>query len=83
MKLSKAQQEVVDKMQEGWELAISEGFYATSWIQKNGIGKGCESQDVRLSTAKCLANKCVVEVSGQRYPFTYYRLTEQYKNKPK
>lgn len=81
MKLSKSQQQVVDKMRDGWELGYSSGFFTRSWLQKNGIGKGGETINVRVNTFLLLRDKNVIEKSRSAYPTDVYRLTEQYKTK--
>lgn len=62
MKLSKAQQRVVDLMKEGWELAYdNRGFYAHCWLQKGGTGKGGPTEKVNFNTLYALKNRGIVK----------------------
>lgn len=71
MKLSKAQQEVVDKMREGWIL------HSTTALTKNGEKK----QFISRATYRALWNKEVIELEPGF--LSICRLTEQYKNEQK
>lgn len=74
MKLSKAQQEVVDKMREGWELHV----YSTNslWLCKDG--KRDLSHTVWYGTFFSLKEKGIIYQIPGGFPHVY-RLTEQYK----
>lgn len=75
MKLSKAQQEVVDKMREGWELRLREPDFP--YLHHGG------SINVNRSTFKALKYRSIIERCGTYINGYVYRLTEQYKNERK
>ena len=78
MKLSKAQQEVWDKINNGWELGRATGFHSYSMIQKGGIGKGGESIKIRTSTVFALVGKGLIErTPGHHFPTVTYRVIKQ------
>jgi hypothetical protein len=72
MKLSKTQQEIVDKMREGWELRLSESHKV--YLQKDGY-----KERARQDTFYSLKYRKVVEMGGTYMNGQIYRLTEQYK----
>lgn len=77
MKLSKAQQEVVDKMRDGWELF----FTSTAFVyMRHPFKKGY--LDVSYNTFRSLINRAVIHITDKTSP-QVYRLTEQYKNEQK
>ena len=54
-KLSPAQQNILNKMANGWELGVSHSIGARRcWLQQDGIGEGGKSEDVRYSTMEVL-----------------------------
>jgi hypothetical protein len=69
MKLSKAQQAVVGKMREGWEL------HTTTALTKEGT-----VQFISRATYNALWNKYVIELKPGS--LSICRLTEQYKTQP-
>lgn len=75
MKLSKVQQEVVDKMREGWELK----HYRIEDVATITNSKLQIADLVQLRTVSSLIKKRVIMEEGILY--TEYRLTEQYKPK--
>ena len=78
MKLSKAQQEIVDNMREHWDVHYNI-FFGTCWL-RNIICGGSKRIDKRVFTS--LKSKKVIEERGFMYPIRTYRLTEQYKTAP-
>lgn len=76
MKLTKAQQEIIDLLKNGWELGISAGFNARCWIQKGGIGRGGESKDIRHSTYTALRKAKAIKLVEQGYPTSKYAASE-------
>ena len=61
MKLSKAQQNVIDKMLDGWELGWSHSWGRSCWLQKGHIGEGGKSEDVKCSTAEALFKRGLIK----------------------
>lgn len=78
MKLSKKQQAVVDKMQQGWELYV----YSNNsiWLYKDG--KENLSSVVWYGTFFSLKEKGIIYQMMGGFPHVY-RLTEQNKNEQK
>lgn len=75
-KLSKTQQQVIDRLKEGWELASSMDMDPVVWLQENGIGKGGVSEKVRWGTLQSLLRLKVIRRSTREYPVTHYVLVE-------
>ena len=75
MKLSKVQQNVLDKMRDGWELGMSHSFGVNCWLQKDGIGKGGESEDIRYSTLSVLFQKKLIKQRGRTGLTMVFELT--------
>lgn len=74
MKLSKAQQEVVDRMREGWTLVYhGKGF----WTFRGIDGKRINEWGLTGAINALGRKKVIFEEHG------IYRLTEQYKNEQK
>lgn len=61
MKLSKVQQDVLDKMRNGWELGIDTALYEYYWMQQGGLGKGGKSQNVSKATVRALVNRNLIK----------------------
>lgn len=75
MKLSKAQQEVVDNMREQWDIHYNTVF-GTCWMRNILCGS---SKRIHPKVFASLEEKKVIERRGFMYPIRTYRLTEQYK----
>ena len=78
MKLLKRQQEVVDFLKEGWELAYCSGYSDFILFQKDGIGNGGESKKVNKNTLNSLYLKgiIVIDKNKQEISTTYYKLND-------
>jgi len=77
MKLSKTQSTVIKLMREGWEMGRSTSFNDNRiWLQKNGIGRGGETFEVRFNTYSALGNRELIKLKEQRFPTSLYELTE-------
>ncbi len=77
IKLSEPQQAVIYLMQEGWELGKSLTMDGRAWMQKNGLGKGGESKDVRTTTLFALVDRGLIEGKAREFPKQRYVLTEK------
>lgn len=77
MKLSKAQQEVVDKMRDGWIIRYGNFIGLVKEDTKQLWG------NIHPATFRALQKHGIVEYYKGEFPFSYYRLTEQYKNEQK
>lgn len=77
VKLSKTQQDVVDKMQSGWELGVSMGSETRCWLQKGRLGRGGETKTVHYNTFWSLWNKEIIVLVGLKYPLRRYKLVEK------
>lgn len=74
MKLSKAQQRVVNLMKEGWDLRSSKGFDPFAYLRE---GDGLRTKSVSMATLYALLDKRVIiriEASGNIYK---YKLNKQ------
>lgn len=61
MKLPERQREVLALLLTGdWEIGINRGLHVRAWIQKGGLGKGGESQDVNFNTFHSLYIKGLI-----------------------
>ena len=76
MKLSKAQSEILRMMATGWELGLSMTMDGGFWIQKGGLGRGGDSQNVHHGTAGALENRGLIERCEYSFPTQRLRLTE-------
>ena len=76
MKLTKTQQNVLDKMRDGWELGCSHSFGMHCWLQKGALGEGGESEDVRYSTLSVLFDKGLIKQRGREHGVMVFQLTD-------
>lgn len=76
IQLSKAQQEVVDKMKEGWRLDYNTNYGAVL------LSKSTEMSWIKINRRvfTCLESKKIIEKCGYSYPTRYFNLTEKYLN---
>ena len=79
MKLSKTQQEVINKMKDGWELGrTTMGLYSPRcWLQKGGLGKGGPTIDVSWATVKALHFHHQLISQIEDFPTIRYKLTQK------
>jgi hypothetical protein len=77
-KVTKAQQAVLDKMADGWELGYCQGARSPGrfWLQKEGIGRGGECINVRQNVWWNLLQKGLIRLRLDRFPFRYYERVE-------
>jgi hypothetical protein len=78
MQLSKAQSRVLQLLQEGWELGVSSGIVGNAWLQKNGLGRGGETEFVNYNTFHSLYKRGLIKVEkrkGDPFYLTRYILT--------
>ena len=67
MKLSKTQQNIIDKTNNGWALGTSQMVRSNrSWLQKGGLGRGGDTEDVSIATIRALLKK---ELLKSKYGF--------------
>ena len=74
-KLSPTQIEVLTLMNQGWELGRSEGFFESTWLQKDGLGKGGPTKRISIATLYSLVKKGYILHTKTIYPNNYYVLT--------
>ena len=74
MKLTNAQQRVLDKMYNGWELGQSTGINQRWWLQKDGLGRGGEVIEVNAITARWLWDKGFIKPCEWSFPTQHFRL---------
>jgi hypothetical protein len=77
MKLSKTQQEIVDRLNNGWELGAMSDMSGRCWIQKPGLGRGGESHNVSSATIHALVKKGVLVYGEYKYPWREIHLVEK------
>lgn len=73
-KMTKAQQEVIAMMCDGWELGVSTALYGRCWLQKGGCGKGGETKSVNRKTVAALRESGMIEIAERSFPTDKYRL---------
>lgn len=73
-KLSKAQQAVLDLMNDGWELGWGLDFHGRCWIQKGGVGFGGESKDISSATAYALRRDGHIVCVENKFPAARYHV---------
>ena len=79
MKLSKAQQAVVDLMREGWSLCKSTTFDGTAWLQERGCGRGGKTRNVNLNTFSALLDRGIIKRKQNGFPTSCYELAEEWR----
>lgn len=75
MKLTKAQGRVVARMKEGWELGWSNTMDGRVWLQKDGVGRGGETERVLSATAHALVKAGIIVCDKREFPTSKYRLS--------
>ena len=74
MNLSKAQQEVIKLMSDGWEMGQSMVFDGGYYLQKGGIGRGGKSKRLNANTACALKDRGIVICFEHKFPSALYKL---------
>lgn len=70
------QQDILDKMRNGWELGQDHGISGRCRIQQGGLGKGRKTEDVRFTTVASLLDKGFIELAEYSCPTIRYRLKQ-------
>jgi len=78
-KLSKAQQDVIDKLKSGWELGKGTSSQGYWWLQYGKLGHGDKAVDVNTNTAYSLMNRGLIEQKRYGFPTALWGLTEEKK----
>ena len=76
MKLSKAQQHVIDRMRDGWELGIMTDYSGRCWLQQGGIGRGGQSENVSTATVWVLRRMDLIVLEKHHFPMMRAHLKE-------
>jgi hypothetical protein len=71
-KLSKAQQEVIDLMRDGWQLGLYGGMHSDCRLQKGGCGKGGPTRPIRRATAVALLAADLIKLDRHDCNGRYY-----------
>ena len=74
MKLSKAQQHIIDKMNEGYELCMSHSFGVSCWLQRGELWNGGESENASQSSVTVLFDKGLIEQKGREHGIMIFKL---------
>ena len=78
-KLTKLQQHVVGRMNEGWALGLSTGIAPNAWLQQNGLGRGGATEKVNIATFSGLHRRGVIRNKNtSQFPSVAYVLTEKW-----
>lgn len=80
MKLNAKQQDILDKMADGWELGFHVGGFSPGWhsIQQGGLGRGGKSYHVNAGTVGALVNRGLVK-RFYGFPTSKYYLVKEEK----
>jgi hypothetical protein len=78
-KLSPAQQNVIDKMRDGWELKKSEGFQSSVWLSRMSENS-VQAQAVKLSTFFKLVKLGIITYE-RHFPMSKVELSEDWREK--
>jgi hypothetical protein len=72
VKLSESQLNVLRLLNngEGWEIGLYTGINPRARMQKGGLGKGGEAQDVRITTFTALSDKGLI-ARNKEAPFAF------------
>ncbi len=73
--LSEHQLDVLRKMQDGWELGLNTGFTPQAWLQQKGLGRGGETQKVKLNTLHGLEHRGLIQRVANIFPTQPFILT--------
>lgn len=75
--ITRVQQEIIELMKNGWQLASHRSW--TDWcsIQKGKQGYGGESKKVSIATIFSLLKKKVIEIDKAEPSTTYYKLADK------
>lgn len=76
MKLTKNQQEVIDLLNTGWSLGQSKTINGRDRLQKDGLGKGGETKDVRKGTIYKLSKLGLIKSTGYGFPSEEFKLVK-------
>ena len=79
IKLTPARLAVLLKMAEGWELGRSTSLAMNvnrEWLQKDGIGRGGETEKVRAGTARALESAQLIKRVRASFPSQAYVITD-------
>ncbi len=76
-KLSPAQQHVVDRMREGWQLGFATGLSVRVWLQQNGLGQGGQTEDLRIDTLLALRKARIIVAGKWDFPTTRFFLSKE------
>lgn len=63
-------------MREGWELGHSCTMDGRAWIQKNGVGRGGDTKEIRANTFQAIYDLDLVVATERKFPTHKYGLTE-------
>ena len=77
MKATKTQLDILQKMNDGWELGYYQGLVASCNLKEGGIGRGGQSQQVKTNTFFALWMKGLIVISKYGPSTDKYSLTEK------
>jgi hypothetical protein len=74
--LSKTQYKVLQLMNEGWQLGTDTFNKNRTWLQKNGIGYGGETFEVKQNTLNSLKRLNLIDFDKKQYPVNIFKLNK-------
>lgn len=79
--LSEAQRRVIEKMRDGWGLGADRTFDGPKpWLQRNGVGKGGETERVATGTYHALRVRKIIVCEDERaFPTVTWKLADEWK----
>jgi len=77
MKLSPAQQTVIDLMSDGWQLGRDMGFQGTCWLQQGGVGRGGKTKPVSSATLMALYREGIIVPVDYHWPMEKFGLKSE------
>lgn len=76
MKTTAKMDAVLNMMRDGWSLCYGSGLGTCIWLQKNGCGRGGDSERVHAATFHGLFKRGLIRESHTNYPTSTWELVE-------
>lgn len=76
MRLGEKQKEILNLMNNGWELGRNLTMQGNYWLQKGGCGRGGETKhDISPDSVHGIYKKGLIRVNKKSFPLETYELT--------
>jgi hypothetical protein len=76
MKISKAQERVIRRLQDGWSLGKGIGVISNVWMQSGKLGCGGKSGSITFATLNALIDRKLIEQKQYKHYAVEYILTD-------